>query len=334
MDGLYGRFDIGSAPVCRALYAASDHGDRLVLAFHHLVVDGVSVQTLAQELDLLLRGEPVAAPSLSAFGHAASLRRSALGTSGARMAREWLSFPWREVGRLPAEAPRGGLARSEMASFALRCGEGLSADVLGLARGSATSTEQVMLAAVAAGTADFCGHDTVAIDVFRHGRTPQPAGPDVTRTVGWLAGVVPHVLTVPRQAGPAGAVSALRQQLLHVRTVEQAWGPLRYLGADTEWGPRFAALPRPQVYVHYRGRGLHDLPTSDLFRRTDDHVGQGKSPESRTFSQIEVRIDIVDERLSFDWSYSPRMFAEGAVRDLAAATLRHLELFTRAVLAG
>ena len=333
VDGLYHRFDIESGPVCHALYAASDHGDRLVLAFQHLVIDGVSVQTLAQEMDLRYRGDPVTAPPVSAFGHAAALRRSTLGSSGARMAREWLSFPWQEVGQLPAETPEGGLARSEMASFALLCEEPLSKDVLALAQHSATSTEQVMLAGVAAGTAGFCDSDTVAIDVFRHGRGPLPGGPDLTRTVGWLAGVVPHVLTVPRQAGPAGVVSALRQQLLHVRDVEQAWGPLRYLSEDTEWAPRFAALPRPQVYVHYRGRGLHDLPTSDLFTRTDDYVGQGKSAESRTFAQIEVRIDIVDERLSFDWSYSPRMFAEQEVRDLATASLGHLELFTRTVLA-
>ena len=161
--------------------------------------------------------------------------------------------------------------------------------------------------------AEFCACDTVAIDVFRHGRRALPGAPDVTRTVGWLAGVVPHVLTV-------GSADSLGRQIQHIQDIEPAWGPVRYLVPD---GP-LAALPRPLVYLHFRGRGLHELPTSDLFRRADAYLGVSKNPANATFAHLEIRADVVNDRLCLDWSFSPRMFTANRIRALATDCVARL----------
>jgi amino acid adenylation domain-containing protein len=333
VDRLNRAMDLTEGPVCRAAYFAMGDRDILYLLVHHLVCDGVALQTLVEELCMRYEDlggdrsvEMLPAP-LPAPAYAARLHTFANSGEAARIGAEWLALPWDEIAALPADNPAGSLAAEHVRTIDTTCSETVVAQLLTVSRQSPFSAEDVVLAALGDAVATVCGAPTVAIDVCRHGRQSPLLDVDVTRTVGWLALVAPYVLTVPTDAAAAGRLGALRQQIRRLQDIEQAWAAVRYLHDCPEVITRATALPRPQLFVNFRGAGMHDLPVSGRFRQLDTYVGQARLPSRSLPYPIELRIDIVDDRLVFRWRYSTDVFGRDQVRDLAEECRRSLGQF-------
>ncbi|WP_411122163.1 condensation domain-containing protein [Streptomyces sp. x-19] len=331
---LHDRLDLREGPVCRAAYFRRDGGDRLLLLLHHLVCDGVTRHTLAEELPTLYRqaaaglDDTLGPPPPSALGHARELQdlADALPRETPQLD-AWLRLPWDRVRPFPttAEGP-GSLARPHLRTLRTSLDPRTARTVRTVAQSSPYTTEDLLIAAVARGVAEFSGASTACLDVVRHGRLSPLTASDLSRTVGRLSTITPFVLDTAADGTPPGAPSAagalpdlraLSAQIGRLHAIEHVWGVLRHLHRDPAVTGRLAALPKPEVYLDFRGTGLHDLPVGPPFSLVTGDTGVTRTPTHPRPYPLEIRIDVADERLDLRWKFSLRRNAEDDVRRLA-----------------
>ncbi|MCC3650366.1 amino acid adenylation domain-containing protein [Streptomyces sp. S07_1.15] len=280
LDGIAGRaareaaagLDPTLGAVLRVVWvdAGPDRPGRLVLAAHHLVVDGVSWRILLPDLraayEAVAAGrepslDPVETPFRRWAGllaeQAVSEERTAeldawtalLGEAAAPVgwrapdpARDTAATVRRRSWTVPA-GPARPLVNRTPAAF--HCG-----------------VHEVLLAALAGAVAHRrpdTGSATL-FDIEGHGREPV-GGTDLSRTVGWFTSTHPARLDpagvdldAVLTGGPAAGrlLKTVKEQLRAVPGDGLGHGLLRHLNPGT--GPALAALPGPQIAFNYLGR--------------------------------------------------------------------------------
>ncbi|MFH9425588.1 amino acid adenylation domain-containing protein [Streptomyces sp. NPDC017529] len=276
VEGAVGRLDPCAGVMVQAVWVdvGPDRTGRLVLAVHHLVVDGVSWRILLPDLQVACEAAmegraPALDPVGTSFrrwaglladqartpervaelggweGALADSREPLLGKRALDPAQDVVATMRRRSWSLPPEQAATLTGRTPAA---FHCG-----------------VHDVLLAALTGAIAQWRGEvgpDAVGmlVDIEGHGREPYP-GTDLTRTVGWFTSVHPVRLSAAgidpgevRSGGPAAGrlLKQVKEQARAVPGDGLGYGLLRYLNPDT--GPRLAELPVPQIGFNYLGR--------------------------------------------------------------------------------
>ncbi|MFE9203290.1 amino acid adenylation domain-containing protein [Micromonospora sp. NPDC007230] len=343
----------GEGRVLQALWfdAGADRPGRLLLALHHLVVDGVSWRILLP--DLAAAAQAVAAgrtPELEPVR--TSLRRFAehLVAEAARPERTaelagWLDRlgvaetplagrpldPARDIvdaGRLltvtlPAERTTPLLTRVPAAFH------GRVNDVLLTALTLAVTRWRRRRGSQEAG---------LLVDLEGHGREELAAGLDLSRTVGWFTTMYPVRLDLGRLdldeafAGGAAAGRAVKRVKEQLRAVPDngiGYGLLRYLNADT--ARQLADRPAAQIGFNYLGRfATADGGDTDWTVAADARAlgggADGALPVPHAIEVNAVTRDHADgPRLSATFSWPQTLLGEADVRELADDWLAALD---------
>ncbi|MFB8348784.1 non-ribosomal peptide synthetase [Streptomyces niveus] len=274
---------------------------QLVVAVHHVVIDGVSWRILMEDLATAWRqftaGAPVELPPVgTSFRRWTQLlERAAFDADSAYFRRP-----------LPgADGPVGRRALTEADTVArertrtVAAGPGVTAALLGeIPAKFHAGVNDVLLTALAVSLARWrrdLGQDQsfAHIELEGHGREGRfvagTAGfePELSRTVGWFTTLFPVTvdpgaasdLTAPEYL--AAALKAVKEDLARVPDNGVSYGALRYL-ADSEFD-----APAPQVLFNYLGRfdagGSGDWQLSG----TTDQLGEKRDPRMRLPRALE-----------------------------------------------
>ncbi|WP_369214148.1 amino acid adenylation domain-containing protein [Streptomyces flavofungini] len=266
------RLDPAAGELVRAVWVDAGPGrtGRVVLAVHHLVVDGVSWRVLVPDLraacEAVAAGrEPALDPVPTSFRRWAELL-AAQASDADRVAE---LDDWRKL--LGAgEEPLGARALdpgADVAETLLHQSWRVPAQQAAVLTGKTPAAyhcgvHEVLLAALAGAVAHWRpgGGTGVLVDVEGHGREDL-AGVDLSRTVGWFTSVRPVRLDVAgadldsaMAGGPAAGtlVKAVKEQVRAVPGDGLGYELLRHLNSAT--GPVLEAAPAPQIGFNYLGR--------------------------------------------------------------------------------
>ncbi|MCB5177989.1 non-ribosomal peptide synthetase [Streptomyces antimicrobicus] len=202
--------DLPAGHLLRAVWwdAGPQRPGRLLLAVHHLVVDGVSWQLLVGDL-ARATGDPHA---LGAWGTAAPYRAWVAAHNARATSTEVLAtLPHWQSATRPAPTPwpaRGPLdARADTVATSRTLEHVLPAEVSRALLTTApahydATTQELLLTALTVAVARRSGSRTLVLDTEGHGRDSAVHGTplDVSATVGWFTCLFPVRLTCP---GPA-----------------------------------------------------------------------------------------------------------------------------------
>ncbi|MFF0724261.1 amino acid adenylation domain-containing protein [Streptomyces sp. NPDC004134] len=266
------RLDPAAGVMVQAVWLDTGPGraGRVVLAVHHLVVDGVSWRILLPDLQAACEAaaageEPVLDPVAVSFrrwartlvAEAASERRRA-------ELEQWtalLGEPEPPLGDRPLDPAVDTAPTLRNRSWTVPAAQ--SATLVG--RTPAVfhcGVHEVLLATLAGAVAGWRpgAYDGVLVDIEGHGR--EPVGDlDLTRTVGWFTGVHPLRLRTSGidldgvRAGGAAAgelLKSVKEQAQEVPGDGLGHELLRHL--DPGSAAAMAALPQPQIGFNYLGR--------------------------------------------------------------------------------
>ncbi|WP_301126983.1 non-ribosomal peptide synthetase [Streptomyces cacaoi] len=307
-----------SGPLARAVFVRGGgeggSGVELLLAVHHMVVDGVSwrivLEDVARAYRQLSAGEPVVLDGVS-VPFVGWTRRLAEHVERGGFDGE-LDY-WRGVvaGGSPLVEVEPGVntvASSEVVTVELSAAdtEGLLQRVPGVFR---TQVNDVLLAVLGRVLGRWSGRDRVWVDVEGHGREEAVVGLDVSRTVGWFTSIYPVALEAGE--GDWGRdIRAVKEMLRGVPDRGIGFGALRYLGGHELVDPA-------QVSFNYLGR--YDAGG-------DPDVFAGMSPVDDDRSTAEERphvLDflsrVVDGRLEVQLQFSTALHDTAAMRRLVTA---------------
>ncbi|MET7530313.1 amino acid adenylation domain-containing protein [Streptomyces goshikiensis] len=259
-DAAASRLDPDAGTVLQAVWFDTGTGSpgRLLLAVHHLAVDGVSWRVLLGDLaaawEAVARGERPALEPVPT-----SLRRFA------REVAEQATSPRRQA-ELPYWA--GVLAPgAELLPGALRTGTAGSAREHRVSLGTAETrallttvpaaaladVTEVLLTALRLAVARQGGggpEGELLVDLERHGREGYGEAMDLSRTVGWFTGL--HPVRLPAAGEPLELLGRVKEAVRSAPDSGAGYGMLRYL--NPQLAPVFARLSGAQLLFNYFGR--------------------------------------------------------------------------------
>jgi amino acid adenylation domain-containing protein len=192
-------FDLERGPLWRAgCWPGPGPEEQILgLVFHHLIIDGPSIQLLFQDLDLILAGATLPVPTLG-YGDFAAWAAEEAASGAAQRALDWWSQALAElpVLELPLDHPRPAVFQLSGAEVPITGAASVRAGVEALARRQGATPFMVHLAAYAAILGRYSGASEVAIGVPVSGRSR----PELRGIVGLFANTL--VLRIPLGGDP------------------------------------------------------------------------------------------------------------------------------------
>ncbi len=331
---LHAGFDLSAGPLIRAIFydggpAAPGH---LLIAAHHLVVDGVSWRILLEDLERaggrMARGERAELPPKTVSFKQWAERLAAHASSAAL--RDELPY-WLDVVRGPAaRLPRDGAADGFGAEVSARTvvvaleREETRALLRDVPAAYHTQVNDVLLTAFAWALGRWIGD---ARDPFLtlegHGREPLFDGVDTSRTVGWFTSQFPVRLPSGLDAADPGAhLVAVKEYLRAIPAHGIGFGLLRYL--EPEGRAVLAECAEPEVMFNYLGQFSREDGASSSADDADP-PGPLRSPHAARRYLLEVNAMVSGGRLTARWTYSEDAHRQDTIRQVADDFIGRLE---------
>ncbi|MEV8508041.1 amino acid adenylation domain-containing protein [Actinoplanes sp. NPDC051475] len=268
----------------------------LIVAVHHVIVDGVSLRVLAEDL----RGGLPIAPAPTSFRQWATALHD-VDFSGD------LPF-WVKAARTPVTT-LGRLEKADTVATEETLTVVLPEDVTSrlLSAVPAAIHGGVNDALVAALVLALSPDGPMLLELEGHGREEDAADLDLSRTCGWFTTLFPVPLDAAGLSA-AEAVKAIKEQLRAVPNNGISYGALRYLTGHAD------LAVQPQVLFNYLGRFAGG-----------EEVVERRDPRMPLPRALEVNAVTVGAQLSAVFSWPGRVLGREQVRALAE---RWVELLT------
>ncbi|WP_144162281.1 condensation domain-containing protein, partial [Paraburkholderia sp. BCC1885] len=293
---LHKSLDIERGPLMRAGYFELQGEARLLLAIHHLAVDGVSWRVLLEELqqgyEQAVKGEVVSVPPNTPWSVWVERQLAYAQGEAVKAEADW----WRAA--LAAAKPslpvnteaQPGVSRS--VSIALDEAETrqLLQDV---PRAYRTGVEDILLTALTQTVGEWSGHGGVLVALEGHGREALDTEElDPSRTVGWFTTQYPVWLEAVGDAGRA--IVSVKERLRAIPGKGLHFGLL---------GSQLADLPRAQVGFNYLGQFDQSLAEGGRFGFARESGGEPVAKDLPADMVLDLNGMVARGRLSLRWSY-------------------------------
>jgi non-ribosomal peptide synthase protein (TIGR01720 family) len=320
--------DFTRGPVWRAVYFDLGAGrpGRLLLAVHHLAVDGVSWRILIEDLERAYfaekAGQPVEFPAKTTSVKEWAQQLVGLVNSGAVPGggRYWQHMAFENAGGFQVELSAGENTEGSVRTITTALTE-TETETLLLRAASAYNTQinDLLLAALGKALSEWTGAENITINLEGHGREDLFDGVDLSRTVGWFTSIYPVCLHLPGQGIPE-LVKSVKEQLREIPAHGIGFGLQRYLVKD----PLISSEHEPQILFNYLGQFDQVVGGSRLFSFAPELIGPWHSPLARRRHLLEVNCLVVNGRLECRWSFSENRHRAKTIEKLARAFLSRL----------
>ncbi len=323
-DRIQASLDLEKGPLVRAALFRGAGADRVLLAIHHLVVDGVSWRVLLEDLDTAYRqrleGQAIQLPPKTASFQEWARRVVTYAASEAAAAERPY---WEQVVRSQAdtEGPIGdGPAEPGLpVSVTVRLDIDTTTRLLGEAhRAYRTQANDLLLTGLAIALEETFGVRRSLVAVEGHGRE-EILDVDVARTVGWFTSRYPIQLEL---AGHdlRSQIRRVKEDLRRVPERGFGYGVLRYL-ASPESSTTLDC--RPTIGFNYLGR-FDDESSSLLFDVTDEPTGAVVDSGWPREQDVDVIATVFGGSLDIRLEFTPGRFQPERMQHLAGAYVASL----------
>ena len=327
--------NLAHGPLLRALLVDGPQGQRrLLIAIHHLVVDGVSWRVLLEDLQTVYRqlsdGRPVSLPAKTSALRDWATRLQAY--AGSESLREELDVWQQQLAgpavELPVDRPQGSLRNRDADTVSVRLDAERTRQLLQQAPSAyRTQVNDLLLTALARVLCRWSGHESALIQLEGHGRETLFDEIDLTRSVGWFTSAYPLRLTplhIEEAAGQGASIKAIKEQLRGVPHKGLGYGVLRYL-ADDLCRQTMAALPTASITFNYLGQFDQSFGADALFHPLDEFAGIAHDPDAPLPNELSVDSQVYGGELVLRWTFSRERHDSQTIAELADAYLAELQ---------
>jgi non-ribosomal peptide synthase protein (TIGR01720 family) len=331
------QLNLATGPLVSAVYFALGPAQpgRLMLAIHHLIVDGVSWRVLREDLEsayLAIRSgtAPRLTEKTSSMQTWAKRVVEYAQSSEIRGSLEyWLAASQIRAVALPADrssatATAGnGQAHAEQVTKRLSDAE-TRALLQQLPSVFRTQINDVLLSALARALQRSIGGNAFRIDLEGHGRELLTEDLDVSRTVGWFTTLFPVALEFAPGSDTLGTLLAVRDQLRKLPHRGMSYGLLRYGSHDDTTRAALAATQSSSILFNYLGQFDAVVADSDLFAFASESTGPWRSPAARRTHALEIIAIVREGHLEIEWHYDANVHNVASIERVANDMLAEL----------
>jgi amino acid adenylation domain-containing protein/non-ribosomal peptide synthase protein (TIGR01720 family) len=335
-DRLQACLSLSHGLVRAALFVRGARPARLLLAIHHLVIDGVSWRILLEDLErayaMALDGEPIdLGPKTSSFQTWADrIARHAPERTGELGF--WLAQPMQQPFPLPRDR-HGANIRASARKVAIALDEVETRALLAEAPAAyRTRPDELLLTALGESLAGWTGRRTFLVELENHGREALFDDVDLSRTVGWFTATFPLALALGEPGDVCATLCEVKEQLRAVPDRGIGYGLLRRL--DAQASRALAAQPQPEICFNYLGQFDAAAGEHARFRASGEPAGAAADPSEKRDHLFEIDAWVQHGRLHLEWTYSEEAHERALVERLASDLVGALRAILAEVRAG
>ncbi|AKJ29466.1 non-ribosomal peptide synthetase [Caldimonas brevitalea] len=307
-DAVQASLDLEHGPLLRAaLFDLPGGEQRLLIAVHHLVVDGVSWRILLDDLATALQPGPqgVVLPARTASYQdwARSLLQRA---ERGEFDTERPFWQAQQAPALPVERPGGSRLERDIEIVHVTLDRQATERLLQCGQQRATP-DDFLLTALAQVLLPWSQREALLVEQESHGR---PDDLDLGRTVGWFTAAYPLRLAPDLTSAPVDQLKQVKQALRSVPNGGIGYGALRYL-------QRVLPAANTQVAFNYLGQ-LDASADRRWFAKLDARSGRLYDGHTARRHEFDLNAYVLGGQLQLDWGYSRERYARATVESLAA----------------
>jgi tyrocidine synthetase III len=319
-----------NGPLMRLGLFKTHEGDHLLIAVHHLVVDGISWRILLEDLGVAFgqafAGEAVSLPAKShAFKTwAEKLVQYSISENVLAQLDYWKGIESLNPGKLttdfqvPAEEKRNQFAQTAVMGLNETETEQLLREVN---QAYHTEINDILLTALVFSFYQWQGLEQLAVHLEGHGREPMDEPLDVGRTVGWFTTQYPVVLDIAanNQSSPdmGAAVKQIKETLRQVPDKGLGYDILKYLTPNDKRKGLVFEL-EPEISFNYLGQFSNETGNqSGSFQMSPLSAGNTVSTDGLMHYKIDINGMIANGKLTLVFTYNTREFDSQKIQKLA-----------------
>ena len=312
--------DLAKGPLMKlALFHMTD-GDRLLVVFHHLVIDGVSWRILFEDIEALyqqyMKKEPLQLPpKTDPFKlWAEKLSQYADTTSFLEQKKYWAKVESTKIPRIKKDFDHTNFIKDKM-SLSFTIDENQTGQLLTQTNEAyGTEINDILLTALGLSIKKTYGILQVLIGLESHGREEIIKDITINRTVGWFTSLYPVILNVSYEEDLPRQIKEIKENLHRVPHKGIGYGILKYLTAKENKKEMEFSL-KPQISFNYLGQFDIEVVQAS-FRIDNSYVGNLQHPEEIRKYELEISGMIANKRLVMVINYSSKQFKKETIETL------------------
>ncbi|WP_234405638.1 non-ribosomal peptide synthetase [Paenibacillus sp. IHBB 10380] len=328
---LQSRLNLQSGPLMRAGLFKTSEGDHLLLAVHHLVIDGVSWRILLEDLALgyeqRLANEEVSLPEKTNSYQQWSKELNEYANSR-KLLREkpyWKAVEEAEIARLPkdmeakAQGNTWGESRIEIVEFTEEETEKLLRNVH---QAYHTEMNDILLTGLTQAVEEWTGEERVGLTLEGHGREEVIKGVNVNRTVGWFTSMYPVVLEIKGREELGNQIKQVKETLRRIPNKGIGYGILKYV-TEKEKTQELEFKQRPEISFNYLGQFDAEME-SGVLEGSGMPMGSAFHRDSERAHKLDVGGAIMGGKLQMSIQYPGSEYREETIKGLLESYRDHL----------
>ncbi|MCY9107205.1 amino acid adenylation domain-containing protein [Bacillus atrophaeus] len=288
-DRIQQNIQLETGPLLHAgLFRASD-GDHLLLAIHHLVIDGVSWRILFEDFEIgyeqALAGKPIVFPQKTDSFHDYAHQLAAYSdTRGLfREIDYWTEREKQHVERLPRDytVSSNKLKDTNVIDFELSR-QDTEQLLTSVNKAYTTDTNDILLAALGLSLQEWTGYDHLKISMEGHGRESYLDNIDLSRTVGWFTSIYPVLLDMDvsehtdEKERLGYHIKRTKDMMRRIPHKGVGYGVLKYVSGI--WNETGNISNSPEISFNYLGQFDQDIQMNS-FEVSPVQTGDEISPD-------------------------------------------------------
>ena len=271
---IQGSMQLSSGPLLKAGLFQCTEGDHLLIAVHHLVIDGISWRILLEDLvsgyNQAENGEAIQLPDKTDSFQLWAEKLSVYAESSAMEQEQeyWKQVEQADLNPLPKDFHITSTYSKDSETLTVEWTRETTEQLLKQAN-QAYNTEinDLLLTSLGLAVYNWAGMEEVAVQLEGHGREEIVPDMDISRTIGWFTTQYPVVLHLEPGQELSRYIKTVKERLRQIPNKGIGYGLIRYLGRSKEMVNRHI---RPEISFNYLGQFDQDL----------QHNGLGLSPYS------------------------------------------------------
>ncbi|WP_144028931.1 non-ribosomal peptide synthetase, partial [Paenibacillus tyrfis] len=326
---IQGSINLSEGPLMKLGLFRCDDGDHLLIAIHHLAVDGVSWRILFEDFatgyEQTLNGEEIRLPQKtdSFRNWAQQLEEYAKSPALESERSYWEQLEQGKPTPLPKDTEQGAAWVRDSEAVTARWTEAETEQLLKEAhRAYNTEMNDLLLTALGRAIQSWTGMEQVLVNLEGHGREQIVADIDITRTIGWFTSQYPVVLEMGASKDTGYQIKRVKEGLRQIPQKGIGYGILKHLtGAEED---RALLTAKPEISFNYLGQFDQDFENSEL-QISPYSVGASLSGNRTQNYALDINGMISGGALQLTITYSGKEYRNETMERLAGMIRQALQ---------
>lgn len=315
--------NLQEGPLVKLGLFKTSQGDHLLIAIHHLVIDGISWRIIAEDFNTAyeqcIRNQDIqlAKKTNSFKDWTEYLTKVTASQQVQKQIDYWKQIEAIKIKDLPVDRKccedEVNMGNCKQVAFKLTTQETQNL-LYHTNRAYNTEINDILLTALSIALSKWTKQKQIKINMEGHGREQIGESIDISRTVGWFTTHYPVVVDIDLDKTMGTLIKEVKENLRKIENKGIGYGLLKYMDLNSgNWESK-----EPQISFNYLGEFDEVMQTGE-FEFSSIESGPNISEFAQPLNQLDINGQIINKQLEFTLTYNCKQYEESTMNNLVTS---------------